>query len=228
MTARLRRFKTLNACADALADEIAAVLNDALKGRARASLALSGGNTPRHVLPHLAMASVDWARIDVTLTDERWVPPADTASNARLVDEAFLSRGAGAARFIGMWSKTETPQAGTQAADQRLAGAALPLDAVYLGMGVDGHVASLFPAASAARFVGAGYCVAGRAPTSPQARISLSLDTILAARTIFLQIAGAEKNAVLDRARRIHPHPRLPVSLIVHAGHPDLRVLTSP
>ena len=164
----------------------------------------------------------------MTLTDERRVPPGDAASNARLVDEAFLSMGAEAARFLSLWSGTESAKAGVRAANHRLADAALPLDAVYLGMGVDGHVASLFPGATSARFIAAGSCVAGCAPVPPQARISLTLDTILAARTIFLQISGAEKIAVLERAWRVHPHPRLPVSLIVHAGHPDLRILTSP
>jgi len=208
------RFSDIDDCAAALAADLAQALN-AATGPA-ASIALSGGRTPEKILPLLAGHAVDWSRVAVTLTDERCVPANDPASNALLIRRYFLERGAAAASFHPLWPGNTR--------DPALADVPWPLTAVYLGMGADGHVASLFPAVDQAGFDGPGRLVAGRAPTPPNARISLSLPSILKAKHIFLQLSGSEKIAVYERARLEPPTPMLPVSLVLAAAHPSFRV----
>ncbi len=226
---RMFEFESRADCAQALADAMAAALRDALDARPAASLALSGGRTPRSVLPLLARCGLDWRRVFITLADDRWVAPADPDSNALLVDVCLLREGAAAARFRPLWSAAATPREGLPAAEASLADVPFPLDVAYLGMGPDGHIASLFPGDDASAFDRAGgRCVTGRAPTPPHERISLSLETLLATRTLFLHLTGEKKRQVFNGASVGAPTPRLPVSLLLHAGHPDLRAFVAP
>ncbi len=209
------------ACAAALADALGAAVADALKSKPRASLALSGGRSPEAVLPLLAAAPVDWSRVDVTLVDDRRVAPDDAASNAGLVDRFFLQRGGGAAAFYPLW--TEAGSSGDALRDAN-AGMAplLPLDVAYLGMGPDGHIASLFPADDAAAFENAGVSIIfSEAPSAPHGRVSLTFSDIARIKKIFLHVTGAAKIRVLEQAMREGPTPRLPVSLLLDA-RPDI------
>jgi 6-phosphogluconolactonase len=195
-------FADAAALADALAVAVGAALTDAIAVRGRALLALSGGTTPALFLRRLGEQAVDWKRVIVTLCDERWVPPQHERSNARLVREMLLHGSAAAARFVPLYTDAPDPESGAAEIEQRIAALPLPLDAVVLGMGNDGHTASFFPDAD--RLATAldprtqVHVTPIRAPTADEPRITLTLPVLAGARSAYLQIEGASKRSVFQ------------------------------
>lgn len=182
---------------------LSAALGRTLERKPRARLLLSGGTTPAPVYGALAKAPLDWAQIDVALVDERWLMPDDPDSNARLVRESLLQRNAAAARFETLTRPGRSLSEAVAAANMH---ARNPPDVVVLGMGEDGHTASLFPhmreldAALANRQAyvavdAAGCAGAGRWST----RISLTPAGLQPAHTRLLLIRGQRKRELLGR-----------------------------
>ncbi|HBG98667.1 MAG TPA: 6-phosphogluconolactonase [Rhodobacteraceae bacterium] len=192
----------------ALAAGVARVLADALRAalgrRETVALAVPGGTTPGPVFDALSGADLDWGRVAVLPTDERDVPPDHPRSNARLIRERLLVGPAAAARLVPLDPAAVAPL--------------LPLDVVLLGMGTDGHVASLFPGADRladALAADAPAVLRLTAPGAPEPRLSLTSPVLAAARSAHLLITGAEKRAVLDRARQPGPVAALPVRAVL-------------
>lgn len=208
-------------CADgataaaAMAGRIAALLNEAIAARGVATLALSGGRSPIPVLHALSDCDVDWSKVIVTLVDERWVAPDHADSNERLVRENLLHGAAAAARFVSMKNGAADAHAGQAEYETAIAALPWPLDIVVLGMGEDGHTASLFPDAAelAEGLATRAMTLAISPPAAPHQRLSLSARTILSSRHILLQIGGAAKRAVYERARAGGPVAELPIRL---------------
>ena len=207
------------ALADAAAQAIATDLAIAIASRGVASLVATGGRAPGPIYDRLGAADLNWTRITVTLSDDRCVGVDHPDSNARLVRTRLLQGLAASATFLPLWP---TP-------DPAKLRALTPFDVVMLGMGEDGHVASLIPGdpgledglttSDLTRDVPAGL---GRPPL---ARITLSLSALSDARAIFLLIAGTAKREVITRALAGQD---LPVGrLIVQAGV-RLRILWTP
>lgn len=222
-----RGFDSIESAAHALADELAALLRAALADRGHALVAVSGGRTPRHVFGRLRRVELDWTRVAITLVDERWVPPDHADSNERLVRECFLLDEAAAASFIPLFGGEDTAEAGRVACEGRLAALALPFDAVYLGMGADGHVASLFPGDPAVA-VGAGRCVAVPPGDGRLARMSLTAPTLLNTRRVLLLFDGAAKQAAYSRARQHGSASDVPLRLVLHQDAVPVTVFNAP
>lgn len=204
-----------------MARRIAQILGDAITERGVATIALSGGRSPRPVLEALSGAGLDWDKLIVTLVDERWVEPDHADSNERLVRETLLQGEAAKARFVGMKNAAADAydgQAGCEAAFRALP---WPLDIVLLGMGEDGHTASLFPEAEelAEGLSTDALTLAVTPPAAPHQRMSLSAKAILSSRHIFLQIGGAGKKAVYDRALEGGPVEDLPIRVALCQHH---------
>ncbi|MDO1510506.1 MULTISPECIES: 6-phosphogluconolactonase [unclassified Neisseria] len=192
------------ASAAALADAVAAALKVALDKRGNAVLAVSGGRSPIAFFEALSQKDLDWAHIAVTLVDERIVPTDHPDSNTGLVHEYLLKNKAAAAKWIPV------VEAERQAADlqpEAVVQTALKHyrqpDALVLGMGGDGHTASLFPQAPQ---LDSGLDLANEAPllhttpvTAPHERVSMTLAAIAKTPAVFLAIQGAEKKAVFDQ-----------------------------
>lgn len=204
-----------------MARRIAMILGDAVAQRGVAAIALSGGRSPRPVLEALSGAALDWDKVIVTLVDERWVAPDHADSNERLVRETLLQGKAAAARFVPMKNGAADAYAGQAECEAAFAALPWPLDIVLLGMGEDGHTASLFPGAGelAEGLSTGALTLAVTPPAAPHQRMSMSAGAILASRHIFLQIGGAAKKAVYDRALAGGPVEELPirVALCQHA-----------
>ena len=207
--------------AEAAAAAVADGLREALATRGRASLVATGGRSPGTVYDRLKDADLDWARVNVTLSDERCVDPGAPEANARLVRERLLTGPAAKAHLIPLWP----------APDPAVLGALTPFDAVMLGMGEDGHVASLIPGdpGLAARLDPAGQALLADVPAGvgipPVARITLTLAALLASRAIFLLIDGGAKRQVIDRALA---GADLPVAALLSQGAAPVRVLWTP
>jgi len=216
--------------ADAAAAGAAGRLAEGLRQRGRATLAATGGRSPGPVYDRLAATGLDWSRVEVTLTDERFVPPTSPESNERLVRARLLTGHAGAASFVPLWSDAASPDAAAALAEPAVA-ALTPFDVVLLGMGEDGHVASLIPGSPALE--------AGMDPESqrlclgvpagvgspPVARITLTLAALSQARSILILISGATKRQVIQQAAA---GADLPVRALLVQDRVPVRVFWSP
>jgi len=197
-------FPNPTALAQALAQAVADDLRAALAARDFASLALSGGNTPKAFMQALALQALDWARVAVTLVDERWVPESNLRSNAALVKANLLDGPAAMARFVPLYRAVPQPEDALAEVERALQAMPLPFDALVLGMGNDGHTASFFPGgdrlAEALDPAGKARVLPMRAPGAGEPRITLTLPPIVAARALYLHIEGADKQRVLAQA----------------------------
>jgi len=206
-----RTFDSPEGLAEALADRIATELRTAIKLRGQAVLAVSGGKTPVRLLRVLSRNEVEWRNVIVALVDERFVPPEDERSNARLVSENLLIHGAAEASFVPLYRPGENVEEAARFADLSIAGLPQPFDVVVLGMGADGHSASFFPDAPnlAALFENddrrSVLPVVARSAGEP--RLTLSLQLLCAARFIALHIEGEEKKRALRDALEQRDRP---------------------
>ncbi len=214
--------------AHASADALSETLIRELAIRPRARLLLSGGKTPAPVYAALARMPLPWDRIDIALVDERWLQPGDTDSNAWLVRKTLLSQATGA-HFEALTREGRS-------IDDMVAAANLhgrqPADAVVLGMGDDGHTASLFPRspnlANALNAAAAAGCVGTRSPVAPHPRLSLNLSALLDARRIVLLIAGEAKWSTYLAAEAAGAVEDMPVRAVLRQRRTPVEVMWSP
>jgi 6-phosphogluconolactonase len=226
------RFPDGLALAHALSGEIEVDLNEAIAARGSASLVVSGGRTPQRLFEQLRTERIDWSKVWVTLADERWVDTTSELSNERFVRETLLQGPAASARFVGLKNPAPTPEAGAEWATRALTRAPRPFDVVVLGMGEDGHTASLFPGSLALTRAldpsAAPACVAVNALVAPHARMSLNLAALLDSRRIILHIEGEAKWRVYLRARAAGPAAELPIRAILHQKETPVDVFWAP
>lgn len=187
----LHAFETREAMVAALAAAVAARLESAVAARGEASLVVPGGTTPAPLFAALREAKVPWEQVVVTLSDERWVDVDDPGSNegqlrAALVDAVPL-------RFAPLKTDAATPGAALDVLSEHLGALPLPFDAVVLGMGNDGHVASLFPGSEALGSDAIVCAVEAPGAAGAASRVSLTLPALLDSRWIALMIQGRDK-----------------------------------
>lgn len=215
---RLIEYSDREALFTALAEGVALELAKALADeKARATLAVPGGTTPGPFLERLREARLDWPRVRVMLTDERWVDESSPRSNTRLLRETLLAGPAAAAELVPLYRPARTPE---EVLDELAAGvaAALPITSLVLGMGEDMHTASLFPGAdrlAEALSADAPPLLAMRAPGAGEPRVTLTAPVLRGARHIHLLIAGEAKRAALERACAPGPVEEAPVRIVL-------------
>ncbi len=206
-----RIFAAREALAEGLARDVTEELLRAIEAKGKATLAVSGGTTPKLFFEHLSRADIPWHRVTVTLVDERQVPETSERSNARLVRETLLRNRAAAARFV--------PLFGNDAAEK-----AAPFDVAVLGMGNDGHTASFFPGADRLdEAIDSGTpqrLIAISAPGAGEPRLTFTLPVLEKAGRLKLHIEGEDKKKVLAKALADGPEQDMPVRAILRSATP--------
>ncbi|WP_282095446.1 6-phosphogluconolactonase [Epibacterium ulvae] len=199
-----------------VAKELAEALNQHLGQNPYASLAVAGGTSPAPIFDDLCAADLDWERISVMASDERWVPDTSDRSNATMIRQRLITDNAKVANFVPFYRDGETPaEALPKVADQL--NAHLPLSVVLLGMGEDMHTASLFPGVEGleqALAADAPILVEMRPDSQPEARVSLSAHILNAALSKHLVIYGEAKKDALNRALSLPPE-QAPVQAVL-------------
>jgi 6-phosphogluconolactonase len=211
MIAKERLFESRGSLSSALATDVANALQHHVRTKGSACLAVSGGSTPKLFFETLSRFDIPWSKITVTLVDERQVPETSPRSNARLVRENLLQNSAAGAKFIPLF---ENPGAKN----------APPLDAVVLGMGSDGHTASLFPGGDhlgeAINPKTKRRLVEISAPAAGEPRLTFTLPALLDASLLCLHIEGQEKRDVLNKALAEGPVESMPIRAVLRSKKP--------
>lgn len=200
-----------------LANALAGDLRVALGHQDRVLLVVPGGTTPGPVFDALCAADLDWSRVDVLPSDERWLPQAHVRSNARLIRNRLMVGRAAAARLLPLYSPAaERPEEALQALSAAIT-PRLPVAVSLLGMGTDMHVASLFAGAEGLQQAlarDAPVLVALRAQGVPEPRVSLSARVLAGAVCSHIVITGRAKRRALDAARN-RPPEEAPVAAVL-------------
>jgi 6-phosphogluconolactonase len=212
-------YDSADEMADAVAGDIGFIVESAVEARNEALLALPGGSTPKPIYARLAQAKLPWKRVTIIPGDERLVPMQDELSNVRAIAQAFLPTGA---RVVPITGDIADYKLAGNSADARLQDLRWPPDLVWLGMGSDGHTASIFNgpdmddalnAPKARRAV--GVMPEPLPAEAPVARVTLTRSAILSARTILITIRGDEKRALLEQAIEAGHSSKLPIGRVL-------------
>lgn len=206
--------------AAAVAEHVGRVIDHALDTRGEALVALPGGKSPIPVFECLAAAKIDWSRVTIIPTDDRLVPDTDLLSNFAMIARHFLPKGAQVLPIV-VEGAADYRTAGNSA-DAQIAGLKWPPDLVWLGVGPDGHTASIFPGPDLEEAIDGPKTrrIVGLMPDplpaeAPVARVTLSRAAILSARAILLAFSGADKRAVVERAIKDGALSSTPIGLVL-------------
>lgn len=191
--------------ADAVAGDIGFIIESAIEARGAAVIALAGGKTPVPVYEKLAAAKLDWKRVTIVPTDERIVPLGDPLSNVTMIGKTFIPKGA---RVIPVVPKAvDDYKAAGRSADALMQDLHWPLDLCLLGVGADGHTASIFPgpdydeALNGPRERRALGVMPDPLPSeAPVPRVTLSRQGIVTARALMIAVTGGAKKKVIEDA----------------------------
>lgn len=221
----------------ALTHDCASALQKGIKERGQASFLVSGGSTPEPVYRELSKRPLPWQQITVALVDERWVDRTESGSNQAFIEKSLLQNNAAEAPFLGMKTPHASAAEGQADCERAYTELTQPFDVCILGMGSDGHTASLFPHAEGLQAAldpsGSQLC---RAITAQQSevtgvhteRMTLTLAGILQARDIKLLITGEEKLKVYREALLGSDELAMPVRSILKQGLKPVSVYWAP
>jgi 6-phosphogluconolactonase len=208
--------------AEDLSHSIGEILTEAIKKKERASIAVSGGRTPIPLFKKLSLLSLDWAKVDLTLVDDRWVEPKNADSNELLVRRYLIKNKASKVNFIPLKNDSNTAKEGQKQSEASLRSLTLPFDVIVLGMGSDGHTASLFPCSDELSdgmdLNNLNYLVSTSPKTSPYERLSLTAKIIIDAKNIFLHLNGSTKLHTLESAMSYKDTSKMPIYAFLENG----------
>jgi len=204
---------------DAVVGDVTFIIESALDARGQALVAFPGGSTPKPILEKLAQANIRWKSVTIIPTDDRLVAVDNPLSNVAMIAKIFIPKGA---RVLPITSDAADHKLAGNAANARLADLHWPPDLVWLGMGADGHTASIFPgpdlddAMNGAKDVRAvGVAPDPLPPEAPVNRVTLTAAAIASARTSILVISGAKKREVLEAAIEDGAKSAFPIGLVI-------------
>ncbi|MGD0959350.1 MAG: 6-phosphogluconolactonase [Methylomonas sp.] len=218
-------FEQRNHLFTTLTAECQDILSESLSKNGAATLFVSGGATPAPLYEALSKAELAWKKVKVALVDERWVDVQHSASNEAMVRRSLLINNAKAATFIGMKTSDERANKGLSQTESNYRSLPQPFTVAIVGMGVDGHTASLFPDAkglnAALKPEGEQLTAAINAKQSPVTgpnteRLSLTVAALLKCERLIVLLTGEDKLLVFDQAMKPGPIEELPIRAILH------------
>ncbi|MGJ3649873.1 6-phosphogluconolactonase [Sphingomonas sp. GlSt437] len=213
-------YEDADEMADAVSGDIGFIIDSAIDARGGAVIALAGGKTPLPIYERLAKAKIDWKRVTIVPTDDRLVAMGDPLSNVTAIGKIFIPRGA---RVVPITSEAAADyKAAGRAADARLQDVHWPLDLCLLGVGADGHTASIFPGPDFDEAVNGpkdrratGVMPDPLPPEAPVARVTLTRAAIVSARALIIAASGDAKKQVIERAIKDGPMSPYPIGRVL-------------
>lgn len=221
---QLQEFDSRDDLADYLAAQIANILQKSIRDKGKTSLAVSGGSTPIALFKALSTKDIAWDLVTITLVDERWVDVTDQASNTQLVQQYLLQNNAVNARFFHLKRDGQLTSKLLDTLNKSVLDDLLPFDVAILGMGDDGHTASLFPCSNEIQrglSKNSAPLLSVMPRTAPHQRISFSFNHLKQSKHLFLHICGQAKKETLAKAIANTQHEKMPISAFLH--DPDLQ-----
>ena len=225
-------YDDLDELADAVAGDVGFIIESAVDARGEALVALPGGATPLPVLRKLAGAKLPWKRVTIVPTDDRLVPLTDQRSNVRDLAQVFLPSGA---RVFPITSEIADHKLAGNSANAKLAELKFPLDLAWLGVGEDGHTASIFAGPDLEEALNApkGRHAVGVMPDpmpqdAPVARVTLTRSAILSARTVLLTVTGAMTRELVEQAIADGHSSRLPIGRVLAEAEQPIDIHWAP
>lgn len=205
-----------------LSQNIREILLETIKKRGRASMAVSGGSTPVPLFVALSHLDIDWSKVDLTLVDDRWVESDHKDSNELLVKSHLIKNKAGNVNFVPLKNNALTAKEGQASSEEALKSFTLPFDIVVLGMGADGHTASLFPCSKEIRSamdLDNNDCLVATTPTlAPYDRLGITAKAIMDAKRVFLHLNGSSKLHTLEKAMELKDVYKMPIYAFLDDG----------
>ncbi len=232
MATKTHEFADAASLAQNLADAVASVLKVAIAERGAATIAVSGGSTPKRFFQALSTRKLDWSKVTVTLVDERFVPADNPRSNHLLVADNLLQGEAASARFLPLYHSAATADEAAKVASAAIASLPVPFDVVILGMGNDGHTASFFPGGD--RLVEALSSATPRGVITMEAegagetRLTLTFSSLQDAHFLVLHIEGQAKKDTLENALADGEEKDMPVRAVLRRAATPVDIYWAP
>ncbi|MGV1759449.1 6-phosphogluconolactonase [Rhizobium sp. A22-96] len=232
MTANMHAFANGAELAGKLADKVAETLSAAIEARGSASIAVSGGSTPKAFFQALSSRSIDWDKVTITLVDERFVPADNPRSNHLLVQENLLKDKAATAKFLPLYQAVASVEEAAAIATEKTRAVGHPFDVAILGMGNDGHTASFFP--------GGNNLLTALDPNTPRGiitmeaqdagepRLTFTFSSLQDARLLVLHIEGAGKKDVLAKAEAPGEETEMPIRAMLRRAASPVEIYWAP
>ena len=224
------KFRTTEQLNSAFARKIITLLREGIEENGRASLIVSGGRTPAALFETLSKANINWPCVDVSLADERWVDNTDDASNEKMLRAKLLINNAAHANFVPLKTQDANAEEAVEICTANLQNMHQPFDVLILGMGEDGHTASLFPCsnqvAQGLDLESGNAYIAVQPTTAPNQRMSLTLPAILNSKQIFLHLTGDSKKQVLETALADDDELAMPIRAVIKNA--DVKLMWAP
>ena len=212
-------YDSLDELADAVAGDVGFIIESAVDARGSSLIAVPGGSTGPAIFPKLAAQKLPWKKVAIIPTDDRLVPMDDERSNVRAIAKTFLPLGA---RVVPIATEIADHKLAGNSADARLQDLPWPPDLTWLGMGSDGHTASIFAGADLQDALDAPKArrAVGVMPDplpqdAPVARVTLTRASILSSRTVLITITGDEKRKILEQAIADGQSSKLPIGRVL-------------
>jgi len=228
MSRQINSFKTKEELIENFSKKIIENLKEGIRKRAKATLLVSGGSTPKPLFEKLSKSDIDWSCVKIGLVDERWVDENHKDSNAKLVKDFLLVNKASKAAFIPIYQKGVEAKEARKKCSNLVKNELFPCDVLILGMGDDGHTASLFPnkeeLKDALDLSNESYCISMTPNDAPHTRMSLTLSAILKAQNLYLHIQGKNKIKVYEKAIHEQDSMKSPIAAVLKNDIKDIKV----
>lgn len=227
MTAQLNKFDNATELNAAFAEEIALKLSEGIAQNGAASLLVSGGNTPKALFAVLKYKELDWSKVTIALVDDRWVTLDDPASNETMVRQNLLQEKASAAQFIGMKTAHDDAFEAVASVTANMSNIPQPFDVVILGMGEDGHTASIFPCCAQLDdgLATEDLILATEPTTAPHQRMTFSKSALLNSKQLYLHLVGENKESVLNQVRQSNDEKKAPINAFLNQDKVPMTIM---